>query len=152
MAIIPVYHVVASYYTVHDVVVNAGMLTRLVTNADAPEATFATGGAGTRTIGIFGDTFSNTTAGTAYAANVIINGVGATRSTQNRVSDMFNETLASNMITVYHSGGEFYTDQFTTTDNFVIGDALYPTAAGLWTRTASVENRVCGTLVTMPGP
>jgi len=159
MAIIPVYHVVASYYTVHDNAVTAGMLARLVTNADAPEATFATGGIATRTIGIFGDTFSTTTAGTAYAANVIVNGVGATRSTQNRVADMFNETLASNRITVYHSGGEFYTDQFVTTDNFTIGAPLFPDALGLFTITASAElaatatgGRRVGTLIEIPGP
>jgi hypothetical protein len=31
---------------------------------------------------------------------------------QNRVSDYFDETAASGKITVYHSGGEFYTDQY----------------------------------------
>jgi len=33
---------------------------------------------------------------------------------QNRVSDYFDETKASGKITVYHSGGEFATDQFAT--------------------------------------
>lgn len=33
---------------------------------------------------------------------------------QNRVSDYFDETKASAKMTVYHSGGEFATDQFAT--------------------------------------
>ena len=33
---------------------------------------------------------------------------------QNRVSDYFDETKASGKMTVYHSGGEFATDQFAT--------------------------------------
>lgn len=35
---------------------------------------------------------------------------------QNRASDGFNETKASGMMTVYHSGGKFVTDQFVDTD------------------------------------
>ena len=34
---------------------------------------------------------------------------------QNRVSDYFDETSASGKMTVYHSGGEFATDQFAST-------------------------------------
>lgn len=34
------------------------------------------------------------------------------RFTQNRVADNYNETLASGKMTVYHSGGEFWTDQY----------------------------------------
>jgi hypothetical protein len=153
MALIEIYHVVASYYPMHDNDVVEGMLARLVTVADQPEATFAIGDSATthRTIGVFGDTRSSTAAGTPFAANVIVNGRGDTRSTQNRVSDMFNETLASGQATVYHSGGEFWTDQFVTTDNFFIGGPLYTNAAGLFTITASTENRVVGTLITPPG-
>jgi len=33
---------------------------------------------------------------------------------QNRVSDYFDETKASGKMTVYHSGGEFATDQFSS--------------------------------------
>jgi len=41
--------------------------------------------------GIAGDTQSNTTAATPYSAAVTINSAGATRQTENRVSDFFNE-------------------------------------------------------------
>ena len=39
---------------------------------------------------------------------------GAQRFTQNRVADNFNEVLASGKMTVYHGGGEFWTDQYET--------------------------------------
>ena len=40
-------------------------------------------------------------------------GTGYTqRYTQNRVADNYNEVLASGKMTVYHSGGEFWTDQY----------------------------------------
>ena len=38
---------------------------------------------------------------------------GIVQGWQNRVSDGFDETKASGMMTVYHSGGEFATDQFS---------------------------------------
>ena len=37
---------------------------------------------------------------------------GIATNWQNRASDMFDETKASGKMTVYHSGGEFATDQF----------------------------------------
>lgn len=40
----------------------------------------------------------------------------ASRSTQNRISDNFNEVLASGKMTVYHSGGELWTDQYQISD------------------------------------
>jgi len=39
---------------------------------------------------------------------------GVAAGWQNRVSDYFDETKASGKMTVYHSGGEFATDQFAT--------------------------------------
>ena len=45
---------------------------------------------------------------------------------QNRVSDYFDETKASAMMTVYHSGGEFATDQFAANvASATVMDALY---------------------------
>ncbi len=44
---------------------------------------------------------------------LVIGALGAQqRFTQNRVADNFNEVLASGKMTVYHSGGEFWTDQY----------------------------------------
>jgi len=51
---------------------------------------------------------------------------------QNRVSDYFDETKASGKITVYHSGGEFATDQFATNvASATPGDLLYGNALGV---------------------
>ena len=36
----------------------------------------------------------------------------AQRYTQNRVADGYNEVMASGKMTIYHSGGEFWTDQY----------------------------------------
>ena len=45
---------------------------------------------------------------------------------QNRASDYFDETKASGKMTVYHSGGEFATDQFATNvASAAINAALY---------------------------
>lgn len=54
------------------------------------------------TYGIAGDTKSTTA---SYMP-------GVAAGWQNRVSDYFDETKASAKMTVYHSGGEFATDQF----------------------------------------
>jgi len=54
------------------------------------------------TYGIAGDTKSTTQSAMP----------GIAAGWQNRVSDYFDETKASGKMTVYHSGGEFATDQF----------------------------------------
>lgn len=51
---------------------------------------------------------------------------GVAAGWQNRVSDYFDETKASGKMTVYHSGGEFATDQFATNvASSTIMDPLY---------------------------
>jgi len=51
---------------------------------------------------------------------------GISAGWQNRVSDYFDETKASGKMTVYHSGGEFATDQFATNvAASAPGDLLY---------------------------
>lgn len=54
------------------------------------------------------------------------------RFTQNRVSDNYNEVFASGKMSVYHSGGEFWTDQYevvadngSTATTFTPGSRLY---------------------------
>lgn len=56
------------------------------------------------TYGIAGDTKSTTA---SYMP-------GVAAGWQNRVSDYYDETKASAKMTVYHSGGEFATDQYAT--------------------------------------
>jgi len=137
MALIPIYHVVAS-----SVPVDPG-------SADIKEGQFVcwsfetahgyTAGAGVRRIdgandsadlkasfGIAGD--NKSTSGSSMP--------GIYSGWQNRVSDSFDETKASAKITVYHGGGEFWTDQFdnaTALDSSKLGYFLKLTNAGLLT-------------------
>lgn len=60
----------------------------------------------------------------------------AQRFTQNRSADQFNEVLASGKMTVYHSGGEFMTDQYevvrangTTVCAYTPGTRLFASGA-----------------------
>lgn len=57
---------------------------------------------------------------------------GVSAGWQNRVSDFFDETKASGKMTVYHSGGEFATDQFASNvSSATVGDYLYGNASGV---------------------
>jgi hypothetical protein len=75
--------------------------------------------------GIAGDTFS--TSGSAMP--------GVYAGWQGRVSDGNDETKASGKVTVYHSGGEFATDQFLNTgtalDATKIGTVLIAESTGI---------------------
>jgi len=57
---------------------------------------------------------------------------GISAGWQNRVSDYFDETKASGKMTVYHSGGEFATDQFASNVSSANpGALLYGNALGV---------------------
>lgn len=144
MALIEVYHVVADQYDVDpdfsaDIV--EGMLVQIGVSAGKTVVSPAdTSGV----LGVAGDTQSSTTAGTPYAADLVIGSTGSvgspsanTRSSQNRVSDMFNETLASGKVTVYTGGGTFKTDQVADAITIVPGEKLYSDAAGKFTNVAA---------------
>ena len=50
-----------------------------------------------------------------FTGALVVGALGASqRFTQNRVADNYNEVLASGKMTVYHSGGEFWTDMYET--------------------------------------
>jgi len=78
-----------------------------------------------RVYGLAADTFSTT----ASSMPGIYDGW------QNRVSDGYDETKASGKITVYHSGGEFASDQFTNTgtalDSTKVGQVLIANSDGV---------------------
>jgi len=144
MALIEVYHVVADQYEVDpdfssDIV--EGMLVRITTsNGRAVVAPANT----SSVLGVAGDTQSETQAGTPYAADLVIGSTGSvgtpsaqTRSSQNRVSDMFNETLASGKITVYTGGGTFKTDQIASGITITPGEKLFSDANGKFTDTSA---------------
>jgi hypothetical protein len=101
MAIIPLYYVVAGSYDVDPdtLDVKEGMCVAL--NGAAGVRRVTTGDDG-KVLGLAGDTKSTS----ASSMPGVLDGW------QNRVSDGYNETKASGKLTVYHSGGEFATDQF----------------------------------------
>jgi len=150
MALIVEYHVIADMYTVGDAAISAGMLVSLNAAGQVVPTPLA---AGINTvIGIAGDS-ALAAAGqtTAYSAQVTLGSDGAnTRWTENRVSDFYDETVASNKITVYNGGGKFWvsTDLLDGAGAaFVIGDLVGISAAtvGEWARaaTAGQESGIC---------
>jgi len=111
----------------------AGMLVGLDTNGYVAKAVNT--GTGVTPLGIAGDSISDEYKITAYGADLVINPKGAKRWTQTRVSDFYNETLASGKMTVYVGAGRFATDQYQVADSWTgsQGQKVYSTAAGLFT-------------------
>ena len=105
MAIIPLYYVVAGSYDVDPDTndIKEGML---VAFNGAAGVRRVQSGDKAKVLGIAGDTKS--TSGSSMP--------GVQEGWQNRVSDGYNETKASGKLSVYHSGGEFVTDQFVATN------------------------------------
>jgi hypothetical protein len=130
--LIEVYHVVAGEYPVDPDFAADTMRGNLVM-LDSATGLVGLCDATHLPIGLAGDSQSNTTAGTAYHANLVIGADGAyLRSTQNRVADAFNESLASGKLTVYSSGGVFRVTTYKAADEASLtpGTALYPAASG----------------------
>ncbi len=105
MALIVEYHVVADMYPVGATAISAGMCVTLIAGLIVPTT------AGTDlNLGIAGDSrLSEAGQTTAYSDQLTIGAGGAgSRWTENRVSDFYDETLASQKITVYNGGGKFW--------------------------------------------
>jgi len=152
MALIVEYHVIADMYPVSSTSITAGMIVSL--NA-AGQAIPATAGLdpGNTALGIAGDS-SLTTQGqtTAYSAQVVIGADGAgTRWTENRVSDFYDETVASQKITVYNGGGKFWVSEnlFDAAASVTPGLALgvSDATAGEWEESGVADDDVCGIAV-----
>lgn len=91
--------------------------------------------------GIAGDTKSNDASAMP----------GVASGWQNRVSDYFDETKASGKMTVYHSGGEFATDQFAVNvASAAVMASLYAFNGVLDTNNAQ-SNVVVARLITVDG-
>jgi hypothetical protein len=154
MALIPVYHVVADMFPVDPTwdddtnPIVSGKLVKLDSDGYVQPLTVA----GNRCIGIAGDNLASTGPNTPYARSLVIGANGAQQaSTQNRVSDGFNESLASGLMTVYRSGGRFLTDQYNNAQAYVIGNPLYSTNAGKITSVSAGSAFVVAILATNPG-
>jgi hypothetical protein len=151
MALIEVYHVVADMFPV-DRSTNPNIIEGMVVALNsAGNAIIATGASGVRAIGLAGDSSEDTTGHTPYAADLVIGAhapgdTANTQSTSNRVSDFFNETLASSKITVYTGGGRFLSDQIDT-QTYVPGESLEVTAGGLLTNVAATNTQGVGVAV-----
>jgi hypothetical protein len=133
MALIEVFHVVAAEWPINPTATDdipQGMLVGL--DGDGYVVRADTGSTGptygtVRPLGLAGDSRSQGTtsytpeSGSALSRNPTTSLEGALvtsawgtgrRFTQNRVADNYNEVFASGKMTVYHSGGEFWTDQY----------------------------------------
>ena len=106
MALVEKYHVVAA---VKPVATGQSIKEGQVVSLDAVGAVVIQGAVNKYPYGIAGDTKSTST---SYMPG-IMNTAGTGTGWQNRVSDYFDETRSSSKMTVYHSGGEFATDQFS---------------------------------------
>ena len=107
MALIPLFHLVPAKATVDpdSEEISQGMFVAL--NGAAGVRRVETGDQG-KVYGVAGDNYA--TSSTNYSMPGLASGW------QNRQSDSYNETQASGMMSVYHSGGEFATDQFVDTN------------------------------------
>ena len=135
MALIVEQHVVANSYPVGTTAIQAGMLVSMVNDGTVIPA----GADSTIVLGIAGDSFLAAEGQTtAYSAEVVIGASDAdtarTRWTSNRISDMFNETLASGKITVYNGGGKFWISDDLITGELAIdaGELLESETGGNW--------------------
>ena len=132
MALIVEYHVNADMYDVGTEAITAGMCVTI--NANGVVVPAPTGTAGKAVVGIAGDSaLAAEDQTTAYSAQVTIGANGAgTRFTENRVSDFYDETTASQKITVYNGGGKFWISEDLFDDvatDGTIGVYLIPSAA-----------------------
>jgi hypothetical protein len=134
MALIVEYHVNADMYAVGTTAISAGMIVELNT---AGLVVPVAGLNNDDNLGIAGDSaLAQEGQTTAYSAQVTIGADGAgTRWTENRVSDFYDETTASQKITVYNGGGKFWisSDLLAAGETAAIG-ALYESSntAGNW--------------------
>lgn len=143
MALIEVFHIVASELNIDATSSTDIPQGRIVTlDANGLVTTMGTGNTDPLPLGLAGDSLSNgvtsytpesgsalgfhvdgsdtspTTAGDGYLKGSLVLGAwgDSQRYTQNRVADNYNEVLSSGKMTVYHSGGEFWTDQHLNSD------------------------------------
>ena len=154
MALIPVQHVVADQYPTDpdwafatDGTIEAGQVVELGTTGFVQLVDTA----GDRPLGIAGDNLMNAGGGTPYSSSLTI-GAGGNRqtSTQNRVSDFFDETVASALLTVYNGGGRFLTDQFADLA-YSTNDELFADANGNLSNATAGNAIVVGICVAVPG-
>jgi len=116
MALVEKFHVVASDHSIGSTDIKEGQMVKL--NATGEAVPYDGSGV---VLGVAGDTKSDSASSMP----------GIYPGWQNRASDAYDETTASSMLTVYHSGGEFATDQFETdVESANVGVKLYASSNG----------------------
>jgi hypothetical protein len=145
MALIPLQHVVADEFPVDSAAaILMGSFVKFDSDGDIVQAT---GAGAEHSVGIAGDTKSDSTASLPTTNASVIGTGNTTRTFVNRVSDIYDETKASAKMTVYHSGGKFATDQYDSTASYTPGDALYVGAAGQLQPTDAGSGQILGRVV-----
>lgn len=147
MALVEIYHVVAASRAVADgQQIKEGQFVTLDSSGEVAICDGTTDIA----YGVAGDTKLTSESGMP----------GVYAGWQNRVSDYFDETKASGKMTVYHSGGEFATDQFvaedTTDEDAIDGDTnymapLFVSPLGTLCESNGTDTQVVAYLLTRPG-
>lgn len=123
MALIEKFYVIAAEHPVGTTDIKEGQL--VILNSSREIVPYAGSGV---VLGVAGDTKS--TSASAMP--------GIYAGWQNRVSDGFDETKASGLMTVYHGGGEFATDQFEDDVlTALVGVSLYASTGGKLQATSS---------------
>lgn len=170
MALIEVFHVVAADWPIDPTATDhiaQGMLVGLDANGNVVRADVGTEGptgAAVRPLGLAGDT-RNHNGSTSYTPEsgsalsrdpeTSLEGALVTsawgdgrRFTQNRVSDNYSEVFASGKMTVYHSGGEFWTDQYDLVQDDGATVCDYTPGAPLYCSTRAAAHDLLGGMFT----
>lgn len=124
MALIPKYHTTAAMFAV-DPAESATLAQGMLVGLNSSGYIQKSQGTTVRPIGFLADTVSTSTSYSPYKASLVIGANATEKTTQNRVSDYFNETLGSGLATVYTGTGQFWTDQFKSASSWTIGARAY---------------------------
>jgi hypothetical protein len=146
MSLIPLHHVVADELPVSDNEMLMGSFVGLDVDGNVVPLVLGSNTAGALIpLGIAGDTKSDSQASLPSTNGALIHSQTTQTPFVNRVSDMFDETKAAGLMTVYYSGGKFatniYSDQDTLTADFAPGDLIH------WDVAAGLNTSATGTLI-----
>ena len=157
MALIERFHVVAAEKPVASgQTIKEGMVVTLNASGEVEKVDAA----GEVPYGLAGDTKSTSASSMPGVGAAVIgtdaSGAAVEQNFQNRASDYFDETKASAKMTVYHSGGEFATDQFIdAVSSAAIMTPLYPDVVGASTygklSTTNTNPNVVGYIIRAAG-
>lgn len=149
MALIEKFVVVSTQFPVNaSAELVEGMFVKLNSSG---EIVVCTGASGEIALGVCADTKSTSVSGLPSTNVAYLGSNGAaTSSFTNRISDQYDETKGSGKMTVYFSGGEFQSNQYTSR-SYTVGEALYIASTGKLDNVASTSGQIVGTVLKAPG-